>query len=140
MRKHLWSVYWLLLLSITWVSMNCSSPPTLTQTPPSIAAQPASAADRSGALHVVFVGPTSSIVYTRSQDGGYTWSPPATLSRQPGIASHPQVAIEGNSLKVSWHQQDSASMLSRDDYVQSEDGGRTWGQLQTQPLRAFKFH
>src|SRR5271170_4603900 len=72
-------------------------------------AEPAITADETGTLHVVFThtekdSPSNDVYYTQSNDGEKTWTRPVDLSAGLGAASHPVIALEGNSaIDLVWN-------------------------------------
>ena len=70
---------------------------------------PRIAVDKENRIHAVFEGLESGsqlpeIFYSRSVDGGKTWSPPKDISgHTPGASLHPDIAVEpGGAVDVIW--------------------------------------
>jgi hypothetical protein len=87
-----------------------------------------------GDLHVVWQDArydVSDVLYTRSRDGGRTWSAPIVVSDDDGDAQFtPAVAAYGGIVHVIFY--DSRDPVGRDDlysvrYARSTNGGRTFG-------------
>jgi hypothetical protein len=99
---------------------------------------PAIAVDRSGALSVVwadarFGGGVDGIAYTRSVDGGLTWSPPVQVNQAPGFAAFtPAVAVtDDGAIGVTFYDRRDAATDASEFRVTpwlatSYDAGATW--------------
>jgi hypothetical protein len=70
------------------------------------------------------------VFFTRSQDGGQSWSPPLHLAGNFGRALRPAIAVDQTtgSIIVSWidAQDDPTAMTFRLYAAQSDDGGATF--------------
>jgi hypothetical protein len=89
---------------------------------------PAIAIDSSNAIHVVwFDTPIGDIeiYYTRSTDGGTTWSAAKRLTWTSGVSYVPAIAIDSNdTIHIVW--QDDTPGTYEIYYKRSKDGGTTW--------------
>jgi hypothetical protein len=95
-------------------------------------AHPSITADDDGRLHVVWyqsnppdwVG--SSVHYSRSEDGGHTWSVPMTLAsreEEERWSSVPEIAaLSGSEIHVVW----VCGELAQRCHRWSQDGGKSW--------------
>lgn len=87
-----------------------------------------------GILHLVYANAVENrgfdILYTRSSNGGATWSSPVRLNDDSGAGDqfHPTLAVSGNNLWVSFYDRrdDAANCLSRVYATSSADGGLSW--------------
>ena len=95
------------------------------------------AVDDAGAIHVVWVqvqGPPTDgieakgqLFYTRSRDGGATFSPPGPLTDPVMHVGAPKIAAASGKLFVTWHQEaDNALQIL---FTRSDDGGASWTPL-----------
>src|SRR5206468_1954643 len=80
-----------------------------------------------------WTGRHSDIAFSRSTDGGLSWSAPARLNDDPpdnGIDQfQPTIAVRADGLLgVTWHDRryDPNGFLYDIAYTQSDDGGLTW--------------
>ena len=72
-------------------------------------------------------GGGADIFFSRSTDGGLTFSePPENLSENTGFSSQPQISVEGNNVYVVWV--DSSPGNSDIFFVRSTDGGLTFSE------------
>jgi hypothetical protein len=105
-----------------------SAPKRLTWTP-GLSSVPALAIDPSNGIHVLWYDDTPGnleIFYTRSKDGGATWSAPKRLTWTTGASVDPAIAVDsGNAIHVVW--QDNSPGNFETYYRRSKDGGTTWG-------------
>lgn len=103
---------------------------------PKIASTPDLAVESSGAIDVVWRDTTSGdlnpdVYFTRSTDGGHTWSKAVDISNTPGVCSEPAIAVgPGDSINVVWV--DTSLYNNRPDifYSSSADGGSTWSKYE----------
>jgi len=90
--------------------------------------EPAIAVDPSGHLHVVWQDLTPGnyeIYYTRSADGGATWTDSRRLSWTSGTSYNPSLAVDpSGNLYVAW--MDTAPGNWEVYFKKSTDGGTTW--------------
>jgi hypothetical protein len=106
----------------------------------------------SGALHLVYAdsiaGRGFDVLYTRSTDGGQTWSAPVRLDDDAGAADqfHPTLSVGSNGaggdrLAVSFYDRrdDPANCLSHVYSTTSVDGGATWSANVRQTATASDF-
>jgi hypothetical protein len=91
---------------------------------------PAIATDSGNNLHVVWGDNTPGnweIIYSKSTDGGATWSAAVDVSNNSGISSSPTIVVgSGNSLHVVWYDTPSGGGNPDILYSKSTDGGATW--------------
>jgi hypothetical protein len=88
----------------------------------------------SGVLHLVYAdnvaGRGFDILYTRSTNGGATWSVPVRLNDDSGPAHqyHPTLAVSGSTVTVTFYDRrdDSNNCASQVYATQSTDGGLNW--------------
>lgn len=72
-------------------------------------------------VHAAFLQETkSSIAYTRSSDGGLTWSPTVVTERLQKGTDKPILAVRGNDVYIGWN------AIQKIYISASHDGGRTW--------------
>jgi hypothetical protein len=96
------------------------------------------AVDDAGVVHTVWQevlqpGPSEGyakqgqVYYSRSTDGGRTFSSPAALLAPNAIPNQgaPRLAVAGNSVFVTWFENDGT--YYRVYLIASSDGGQTWG-------------
>ncbi|BAS26431.1 sialidase family protein [Limnochorda pilosa] len=100
---------------------------------------PQLAAGPDGGLHLVYTarpgdppGDDGDVFYTRSADGGATWSGPLRLNGDDGSALQffPSVDVDpSGSVHVMWGdmRDDASQTRYHIYYTRSEDGGATWG-------------
>jgi Neuraminidase (sialidase) len=99
---------------------------------PGISAHPAIAAGKAHDIAVVWSDTTSGekspdIFFSRSADGGKTWSKPLDISNTPGISSEPDVAITPDgAVHVIWLDTSGGDANADVWYAGSADGGKTW--------------
>jgi hypothetical protein len=89
---------------------------------------PAFALDGSS-LHVVWSnwnGTDADVVYTRSSDGGTTWSAPVTVGGSSGDQLFPWVATSGGKVFASWYDRTAQTNSYGVEAAASSDGGATW--------------
>lgn len=83
--------------------------------------------DDAGVFHATYIevaGGQWGLVYTRSQDNGYTWSTPIPVAFAPDgvFVTLPRLAVsEGGTLHVVWSWAKGGVF-----YARSTDGGQTW--------------
>jgi hypothetical protein len=104
--------------------------------PASVGSQPQIVADTGGSLYVVLAVPVNEhrgIYYTRSDDGGDTWSPVQTVfdAANAGWAmvDHPHLAIDKQgTIHVVWARAGlvGGGLPQGIYYARSKDGGQTW--------------
>jgi len=99
---------------LAWTSGNCRNP--------------AMAIDSSDTIHIVYYDDTPGnleLYYTRSEDGGATWSAAQRITWASGDSYNPAIAIDsGDTIHVVWH--DFRSGDPKVYYMKSADGGMTW--------------
>jgi hypothetical protein len=95
----------------------------------SAAAAPRIAADQSGRLHVVWTEfqlpaawPPTGTFYTRSVDGGITWTPPLRFAGV-GYGQTDVLAAGTGEVHLMWHAQ---ALIGENWHRWSRDGGQTW--------------
>lgn len=66
----------------------------------------------------------SEILYTRSADGGQTFSPPQNLSSNSGRSRNPAIAASGSDVFIVWDDDSSGNFEIL--YTVSHDGGQTF--------------
>jgi BNR repeat-like domain len=95
---------------------------------PDYSGTPAIALDPSGTIHVVYEDATpgnAEIYYTRSKDGGVTWSTPRRLTWTLGDSYWATIATDSSGgIHVAW--EDFTPEHNAIYYKKSTDGGRTW--------------
>jgi len=83
-----------------------------------------------GGIYVVWrdrVAGRWEILFARSTDGGLTFSPPLNLSRTPGLANVPAIAVDGKGrIAVAW--QDDRAGAPQIFVARSTDHGATFSQ------------
>jgi Neuraminidase (sialidase) len=90
---------------------------------------PAIVAD-SGAAYLTWHDDTSGnneIFYSKSTDGGVTWSTPLNVSNNTGSSYSPTVVIDAGTIRLAWA--DSTPGNWEIFYSESTDGGATWSTL-----------
>jgi hypothetical protein len=118
-----------------------SQPPVLSD-PQRSAGSPAILVDRDGSIYVAYAVPINEgrgIYLTRSQDGGQTWSEPVLafdgVAASWDMLDQPHFTVTDNGdLHLLWTRYTLLSgrpMPMSLAYSRSEDGGRTWSQLET---------
>nr|MCH9657354.1 glycoside hydrolase [archaeon] len=65
------------------------------------------------------------IFFSKSTDGGITWSTPQNISNTGIVSSHPSIATDGTNILVTWAHSDTPSN-SDIFFSKSTDGGITW--------------
>ena len=93
---------------------------------PAISHFPAIAAWGSG-IHVVweeYRDGNGEIYYTRSTDGGVTWSANTRLTNNPSNSLSPSIAVVDNHVHLTWFDQRDGN--SEIYYKRSDDGGQSW--------------
>jgi BNR repeat-like domain len=89
---------------------------------------PQIATDSSGNINVVWQDDTpgnDDIFFSRSSDGGATFSTPQNLSNDPGASDTPQIVVDSSgNINVVW--QDNTPGNSVIFYTRSSDGGATF--------------
>jgi hypothetical protein len=105
-----------------------SEPILITETPGNATYVPSLAADAKGRLHAVWTQaqlpdgiPFLGVYYSRSDDGGRSWSPSRQLIS--GNYRDPSIAVFGENVYVVWN---SGVVESRRFLAYSQDGGITW--------------
>ena len=100
---------------------------------PGVSSQPAIALERNGALDVAWRDTSSDedaadVYFSRSTDGGRTWTPPVDVSNTPGASSEPSVvAASDGTLHIIWSDTSKGTKNKDIYYSYSKDGGKTWG-------------
>jgi hypothetical protein len=79
--------------------------------------------DASGVIHLVW-SEASDIVYTRSSDGGASFTAPVAVSTTAS-AGKPRVSVSGSSVYVVWH--DDSGPKRQILFARSTNGGVTFG-------------
>ena len=93
---------------------------------------PAIAVENSAAIDVVWTDASADpgspdIFFTRSADGGQTWSKPIDISSTPGLSAEPAIAIgPDDSINVVWSDTTKGDKNREIFYACSRDGGKTW--------------
>jgi hypothetical protein len=99
---------------------------------PGASSHPDIALEKSGAVDVVWGDTTSGesspdIFFSRSSDGGKTWTSPADISNTPGVSAEPTLAIgPDSSIHVVWSDTSKGEKNKDIYYTSSSDGGKTW--------------
>lgn len=92
------------------------------------ASDPRIAVDGSGIGHAVwdrYDGNEDRVQYTRTVDGGVTWSAPVNLSTSGGSASRQQIAVDGSgNLIAVWRRSDGEYTIIQSS--RSTDSGVSW--------------
>jgi len=109
---------------------NWSSPKDISKTPGD-SEHPQIAVEKSGAIDVVWTDgsdPKSPDIYfSRSTDGGQTWTASMDISHTPGVSTEPALAIgQNDSIHVVWSDTSKGEKNRDIYYVCSKDGGKTW--------------
>ncbi len=123
-----------------WTVTNGGAP--VEQTGPYMQRVPALAISGQGVLHLVWYGADRDnagsnqrqIKYTRSTDGGDTWSTWRNIAEIPGYAEpqrlwqeHPVVVVRDSAVFVFWQGRDAETpKRSQIRFTISRDGGLTW--------------
>ena len=108
-----------------------TSPKDVSGTPGN-SSHPDIAVERDGGIDVVWADTTSGetspdIYFSRSADGGKTWTQAADISNTPGASTEPAVAISpDNSIHVIWSDTSKGDKNRDIYYASSTDGGKTW--------------
>lgn len=67
------------------------------------------------------------ILFSKSSDGGITFSTPINLSKNEGVSAFPRISVSGDSVFVTWY--DYSDGQSEIYFAKSEDGGETFSVL-----------
>jgi hypothetical protein len=90
--------------------------------------EPAMAVGGSGTIYLVWEDKTPGnwdILFTRSRNGGASWSPLKNISKNPAHSSWPAIAVDGSGhINVAWNDYTTGSR--RVFFSRSSDGGTTW--------------
>jgi phosphoribosyl-AMP cyclohydrolase len=93
--------------------------------------RPRAAVDSSGNLHLVWydsLAENSEVYYSRSTDGGTTWTAKKALTVNPGVSNEPFIAVDPKDrLHVFWA--NNAPGNAEIYYKKSTSGGTTWSQI-----------
>ena len=101
-------------------------------TTPGISTHPDIAVEKSGAIDVVWSDAgadvkSPDIFFTRSVDGGDSWSPITDISNTPGASTKPAIAVgPDNSIHAVWCDTSKGETNLDIYYTSSTDGGKTW--------------
>lgn len=111
----------------TWTPRVDVSPTVAVSTRPRVAIE------KSGAIDIVWndtaYGENNpDIFFTRSTDGGRSWSRPANISMTPGASRDPELAIgPDDKIHVVFAETPESDVSARDIYYSSSsDNGKTW--------------
>lgn len=122
----------LLYIQSTDGGATWSNPVAVTETPGNATYVPSLVADVKGSLHAVWTEaqlpdgiPMLGIYYSRSDDGGQTWTTSQQLME--GNYRDPNVTVFDDNVYVVWN---SGVVISRRFLAYSQDRGRTW----TEPI------
>src|SRR3981189_2866903 len=82
------------------------SPPQNVSSNPGVSYYPQVAVDSKGSINIVWLDSTPgyyAVFFSRSTDGGATFSTPQNLSNSPAGSSSPQIAVDsGGNINVVW--------------------------------------
>ncbi len=116
---------------VAWAQLLFTSPQKLNSSAGSTGiGEPLIAVDNLGNINAVWVEPTSAanIMFSRSTDGGLTFSRPLNVSNNPGGALAPSLALDGNgNINLAWT--GSANFVGRPNdifFTRSTDGGNSF--------------
>jgi photosystem II stability/assembly factor-like uncharacterized protein len=108
-----------------------TSPKDVSATPGN-SSHPDITVEKGGAIDVVWTDTTAGvktpdIYFSRSTDGGQTWTRAADISNTPGASIEPTVAAgPDNAIHVGWSETSKGEENSEIYYLSSLDGGKTW--------------
>jgi hypothetical protein len=77
-------------------------------------------------VEVIWPGPVYKIHYRNSTDNGYSWNSPQLLV-DSNYCHAPDLAVYGNSVNLVWHDWRDDGVTTEIYYMNSTDGGTTWG-------------
>lgn len=69
----------------------------------------------------------SEIMFTKSEDGGKTFTEPVNLSNNPSGSYEPEIAVHGDNVYVIWLESDFPYNIANTSLRMSNDGGRSFG-------------
>lgn len=69
----------------------------------------------------------SEIIFTKSEDGGKTFTEPVNLSNNPSGSYEPEIAVSGNNVFIIWLESDFPSNVANTSFRMSSDGGDSFG-------------
>jgi hypothetical protein len=126
-----WTLGRLALLPAEPADLNAfAHPTTVSEVAPG--EQPRIAKDNAGILHVVFesdeqAGKNRSVRYSRSSDGGHTWTSPVDVSNSPAMTFHADIAVESSgAIDIVWCDHRSGEENADIFFAHSSDNGKTW--------------
>ena len=104
------------------------SPPQNVSSNPGVSYYPQVAVDSKGSINIVWLDTTPgyyAVFFSRSTDGGATFSTPQNLSNNPAGSTSPQIAVDsGGNINVVWV--DNTPSNYQIFFSRSIDGGATF--------------
>src|SRR6267143_550654 len=102
------------------------SPPQNVSSNPGASDYPQVAVDSQGSINIVWLDSTPgyyAVFFSRSTDGGATFSTPQNLSNNPAGSSSPQIAVDSGNINVVWVDGFNNFDVA---FSRSSDGGATF--------------
>ena len=110
----------------TWIPNPATTPPVNLSNTLNVTSKAGAVAVSGNTVHVVWAETIGNdeIVYSRSTDGGVTWSAAVNIANTSAKSAKPAIAATGNSVYVAW--EDDTTGGGDIYYRYSTDGGLNW--------------